>query len=388
MTSDSFPHKVARRTFTILKVSDAWDWIAEAENLLVMSRELRKLGHRVVIACASGTGLAERSKREDFEVHVVPGLHRRKNPIAFLQAAVHVRRLVAQIQPDVVHAYRSPPHLMALWALRGKPGVPLVRTRATMVPPRPSAMNRRIQAATARTLVSADAVRFLCIEAGFPPDSIVVVQGGLELERFDPAARDRAAAKKALGLPADALVVGHLARLAPVKGHVHLLKAASEVIAKVPSARFVLAGPALPGMDEAVRGWAKQSGIGEQVLVTGKVDDIPATLAAFDVGVVASIGSEAFSRAALEYFAMGLPVVATRVGTLPELVEDGKTGRLVPPQDPPALAAALIELLQDEAKRRAFGAAARERATHFGAAAQGARLDAVYRDVVRDDAGP
>lgn len=381
MSGDPFPHKASRRTFTILKVTDAWDWIAEAENLLVMSRELRALGHRVVIACARGT-LAERARADGFDVRVVPSMHRRKGPIAFLQSASRVRSLVAEIRPDVVHAYRSPPHLMALWALRSHPGLPLVRTRATMVPPRPTFLNRRIHAATARTLVSAEAVRFLCLEAGFAPDSIVVVQGGVDLGRFDPAAVDRAAAKRALGLPADALVVGQLARLAPVKGHVHLLKAARKVIEAVPHARIVLAGPALPGMDEAVRGWATEQGIADRVLLTGQVEDVPATLAAFDVGVVASIGSEAFSRAALEYFAMGLPVVATRVGTLPELVEDGKTGRLVAPQDPDALAAVLIELLQDEAKRRAFGAAARERSTRYGAAAQGARLDAVYRDVL------
>lgn len=240
--SEPFPHAVSRRTYTILKITDAWDFIAEAENLLVMSRELRKLGHRVVIACARGP-LADRAKAEGFDVRVVASMYRRKSPLAFLSSAAACRRLVAEVKPDVVHAYRSPPHLMALWALRGRPGIRLVRTRATMVPPRPTAINRRIDRSTDRTLVSAEAVRFLCIEAGFAPEKIVVIQGGLDLERFDPATRDRAAAKRALGLPADALVVGHLARLAPVKGHVHLLKGARDVIAAVPKAHVVLAGP-------------------------------------------------------------------------------------------------------------------------------------------------
>lgn len=381
MTSEAAPNAALRRTFTILKITDAWDFIAEAENLLVMSRELRKLGHRVVIACARGP-LADRARADGFDVRVVASMHRRKSPLAFLQSAAACRRLVAEVKSDIVHAYRSPPHLMALWAVRGRPGIRLVRTRATMVPPRPTAINRRIDRATDRTLVSAEAVRSLCVEAGFAPGKIVVIQGGLDLERFDPGVHDRAAAKKALGLPADALVVGHLARLAPVKGHVHLLKAARDVIAAVPRARVVLAGPELPGMKEAVLGWAAENGIAERVLLTGQVEDVPAILAAFDVGVVASIGSEAFSRAALEYFAMGLPVVATRVGTLPELVEEGKTGLLVPPADAGALTSALIELLQDEDKRRSFGAAARATASRFGAKAQGARLDAVYRDLV------
>lgn len=371
------------RALTILKITDAWDFIAEAANLLVMSRELRALGHRVVIACAHGSGLAERGRHEGFDVRIVPGMHRRKNPLAFLRAASACRSLVAELKPDVVHAYRSPPHLMALWALRGRAGIPLVRTRATMVPPRPTAINRRIDRATARTLVSAEAVRALCVQAGFAPEKIAVIQGGLDLARFDPAARDRAAARKALGLAEDALVIGHLARLAPVKGHAHLLKAAREVVAAVPRAHVVLAGPALPGMKEQVLGWAAENGVAERVVLTGEVEDVPAVLAAFDVGVVASIGSEAFSRAALEYFAMGLPVVATRVGTLPELVDDGKTGLLVPPEDSAALARALVTLLQDEEKRRAFGAAARAAAAGFSAPSQAARLDAVYRDLVR-----
>ena len=367
---------------TVLKITDAWEWIAEADNLLRMARELRARGHRVVIACAKGTGLATRGAEDGFDVRTVPGMDRRKNPLAFLRAAAASRRLVAELRPDLVHAYRSPPHLMALWAARGTPGTRVVRTRATMVPPRPTGMNRRIHEATDRTIVSAEAVRRLCVEAGFAPERLAVIHGGLELERFDPAAHDRAAAKRALGLPEDALVVGHLARLAPVKGHVHLLQAAKAIAGAAPRARFVLAGPALPGMEAAVRGWAAEHGVSDRVTVTGAVDDVPKTLAAFDVGVVASVGSEAFSRAALEYLAMALPVVATRVGSLPELVEEGRTGLLVPPGDAGALASAIGGLLADEPRRRSLGAAARRAAARFGASAQAERLERIYLDVL------
>lgn len=367
---------------TILKVTDAWDWIAEADNLLRMGRALTALGHRVVVACAKGSGLAERAPAAGLETHVVPGLHRRKNPLAFLRAAASVRRLVAELSPEVVHAYRSPPHLMALYAARSRPRVKVVRTRATMVPPRANAFNRRLHAATERTIVSAESVKALCIAAGFDASRISVVYGGLELERFDPAAHDKASAKRALGLPADALVVGHLARLAPVKGHEYLIAAFREVAAAHPQARLVLAGRALPGMREAVEGWIAGAGLRDRVTVLGEVADVAATIAAFDVGVVSSVGSEAFSRAALEYMAMGVPVVATRVGTLPELVADGVTGVLVPPADAPPLARGISSLLADPAQRAAAGSAARTASARYGAAAQAARLATIYDEIV------
>jgi glycosyltransferase involved in cell wall biosynthesis len=366
----------------ILKITDAWDFIAEADNLLVMARELKKLGHRVIVACARGTGLETRAPAAGIEVRVVPGMENRKSPFAFLRAASACRALLRELSPDVVHAYRSPPHLMAIWAARGT-RTAIVRTRATMVPPRATMMNRKLDSATARTIVSADAVKALCVEAGFSSEKLVVIPGGIDLERFDPAKRDRAAAKKLLGFGSDALVIGHLARLAPIKGHVHLIAAMKEVVREVPQAGLALVGPAVEGMDATVRGWIGQQGLSAHVTITGAVEDPVAALAAFDVGVVSSIGSEAFSRAALEYLAMGLPVVATRVGTLPELVQDGVTGTLVPHSDPGALAAALIDLLRDEAKRRTFGAAALVSATRYDAAAQAKRLDAVYREIVR-----
>lgn len=366
---------------TILKVTDAWDWIAEADNLLRMARELTALGHRVVVACAKGTGLAERAPAAGIETRIVPGLDRRKNPFAFVLAAARVRRLVAELSPDVVHAYRSPPHLMALLAARGRPGVKVVRTRATMVPPRANPFNRRVHASTDRTLVSAEVVKALCVAAGFDASRIAVVHGGLELERFDPATHDKAAAKRALGVPADALVVGHLARLATVKGHEHLIAAMREVVAAHPTARLVLAGRALPGMREKVEGWIAAARLREHVTIAGEVADAAATIAAFDVGVVSSIGSEAFSRAALEYLAMGVPVVATRVGSLPELVEDGVTGLLVPAGDASALARGIGALLSDLPRREAAGRAARTAASRYGAPAQAAKIEAIYREI-------
>lgn len=365
----------------ILKISDAWSWTAEADNLVRMTRELGKRGHAIAVACTPSTPLARKLVEAGLDARPLPGLRTKANPLSLWTSATTLGNLIGAFKPEVVHAYRSPPHVLSAWALRKRDGISLVRTRGNMDAPRGHFLNRRLyDQATHATIVTAEAVRVLLVGAGFDADRIHTVHGALELERFDPSAHDRGDARERLGVPRDAHVVGHLARLAPVKGHSFLLDAMPEVLRRVPDAWLVLVGPAWPGMDEKVRVMAAKAGVAHRVRFAGKVDDAAAAIAAFDVGVVASIGSEAMSRAALEYLAMGVPVVATRVGSLPELVADGRTGLLVPPRDAGALGGAIAALLADPARRAAFGAAARADALdRFGAEAQASKLEGIYR---------
>jgi glycosyltransferase involved in cell wall biosynthesis len=367
----------------VLKLSDAWSWTAEADNLVRVARELVKRGHTIVIGCSPDVPLAARAKDAGLDVRTLPGLRTKVNPLAFVRGARAVRALLEDVDPDVVHAYRSPVHVLAALALRGRLTTRLVRTRGTMESPRGHFLNRALyDRATDLTIVTAEAVRLQCLEAGFDPRRLVTVHGAIELERFDPAKHDKPSAKERLGIPREAPVVGQLARLAPIKGHRWMLEAAKRLFEKRPDAWLVLVGPAWPGMEEAVRAQARELGIERRVVLTGKVDDVAGAIAAFDVGVVASVGSEALSRAALEYLAMGIPIVATRVGSLPELVDDGKTGLLVPPMDSRALADAIASLLDEPERRDAFARAAREAALgRFGIDALAGRLESLYRDL-------
>lgn len=365
----------------ILKISDAWSWTAEADNLVRMTRELGKRGHTVAVACTPSTPLARKLMEAGLDARPLPGLRTKGNPLSLWMSSSTLGTLVGAFAPEVVHAYRSPPHVLAAWTLRGCGDVSLVRTRGNMDAPRGHFLNRRLyDRATDATIVTAEAVRRLLVDAGFDPARIHTVHGALELERFDPSAHDRGAAREKLGVPRDAHVIGHLARLAPVKGHSYLIEAMPDVLRRVPDAWLVLVGPAWPGMDEKVRVMAAKAGVAHRVKVAGKVEDVAGAIAAFDIGVVASIGSEAMSRAALEYLAMGVPVVATRVGSLPELVAEERTGVLVPPRDAAALGAAIAGLLAHPERRASFGAAARAEALgRFGAAAQASKLEGIYR---------
>jgi glycosyltransferase involved in cell wall biosynthesis len=159
----------------------------------------------------------------------------------------------------------------------------------------------------------------------------------------------------------DAPVVGVLGRLDEVKGHLTLIEAASRIAKEFPSLSVRCAGSDPNGRLSALAARAMDLGLDSRVRFLGRVPDAGAFIDACRIGVVASSGSEAVSRAALEWMRQGRPVVATRVGCLPDLVEDGETGLLVPPNDPAALADALARLLRDGALAAEMGRRGRER---------------------------
>ena len=185
-----------------------------------------------------------------------------------------------------------------------------------------------------------------------------VLLKGVDTAALDPAAVDAAAARRAFGLPADALVVGTVGRLVWQKGHVHLLAAAQRLAAELPRARYVIVGA---GEEEPrLRAQAAAAGIGERVVFAGYRRDIPAVLAAMDVFVLPS-RRENMPQVLLEAMAMARPIVSTASIGVREVVEDGRTGFVVPPGDVGALTDRLRLLASDAGLRERMGAGARAR---------------------------
>ena len=188
------------------------------------------------------------------------------------------------------------------------------------------------------------------------PEKFTAIPSGIPLSAVRSVTVDPAAKRKELGLPPEGPIIGTVGRLVPIKGHVWLLKAASQVLAEFPGACFVFVGGG-PLLEELIRS-AEELGIRRHVVFLGSRQDVPECLAALDVFVLPSL-NEGMGRALIEAMAVGVPVVATRVGGIPDVVVEGVTGALVPPQNEKALAEALLDLLRDAPRRQAYGEAAK-----------------------------
>ncbi|HEX6207416.1 MAG TPA: glycosyltransferase [Actinomycetota bacterium] len=199
---------------------------------------------------------------------------------------------------------------------------------------------------------------------------------------LDPAAVARWAGgdgvREELGIPDDAPIVGTVANFKHHKGYEDLLRAASLVRRAIPDVRFVLVGRG--PLEEEVRRQALDLGLSGTVVFAGYREDAPRLAQAFDVFALASV-HEGLSIALIEAMAMGTPAVVTNVGGIPEVVEQGKQGILVPPRDPGAMAHGITTVLRDAPLRERLGAEARLRAATFDIRKAVTRMEQVYEEL-------
>ena len=185
--------------------------------------------------------------------------------------------------------------------------------------------------------------------------------------------------REEFGIPAHAPVVGTVANFRHTKGHGYLLRAAALVRRTVPDVRFLLVGQG--PLEAEVRRETQRLGLDGTVIFAGFREDVLRLTAAVDVFALSSL-HEGLSIALMEAMALGKPPVVTRVGGLPELVEDRRHGLLVPPADPSALASSIVSVLQDPVLRARLGEAARVRAGDFDIRAAVRRMEEVYASLL------
>lgn len=247
---------------------------------------------------------------------------------------------------QILNAHTGTGHALALGVAWGRP-MAVVRTRGDVRPPKRTLLARAVQSRTHAVIAAADFLRRQCAEA-FPEtvSHIAVVPGGVDPGQFPVTPLPE---KKTIGI---------LGRLDPVKGHADFLKAASIVAQKYPDAHFLVAGGeanvSRRELEEQARGLGLQN-----VSFLGRVPDAAAFMASCRLGVIASRGSEAVSRALLEWMASGRTVVATRVGCIPEVVQDMVTGLLCEPANPQDMAEKILWALSEPGRTEQMAGGAR-----------------------------
>jgi len=305
-------------------------------------RHLARRGHDNVLAAPAGSPLAA----------TVPAADARLRPLTIrndldLVAAWHLNRLAAAESPHIVHFHTSRAHAMSAW-LRGH-AVRAVVTRRMDYPPRRGWWTDRLyNRCVAATVAISEDVRRRLLGAGVRPERVHVIHSGVE-----PAARPAGPGKPAAGRAAararfaigDELAVGIVAALEHRKGHDVLLQALARLRAEGVALHCLVCGGG--SRRSALESLAQALGIGDVVRFLGEQRQVADVLAALDVFVMPS-RHEGLGVAILEAMAMALPVVASAVGGIPETVADGRTGLLVPPEDPGSLAGALSRVLSGE----------------------------------------
>lgn len=210
---------------------------------------------------------------------------------------------------------------------------------------------------------------------GVKGERIEVIENGVDLDRHLPLQ------PLSLNGRGERRNVGCVANLRAVKNIDGLMRVAKVVLARFPNAVFEVAGDG--EQREALVALHRDLGLGERFVLRGSITDIPAFLRSLDVAVLPS-HSEGMSNALLEYMAAGLPVVATDVGANSRLVQHGVSGLIIPPNDEPAFAAAVMKLLYDPATATTFGTAARQTVEReYSRDAMRRRFEAFYERLVQ-----
>lgn len=297
---------------------------------LYLARLLKEDGHDVLVIVQPDTEPERKARNMGLETYALD--MNSANPLRFGPAAAKAANLVRCLRPQIVNCHRGEGFFF--WALLKAVGAGfrLIRTRGDQRLPKSDPVNRWLHASVADSVIvtNRSMARYFRERMATPADRLWLVQGGVDTDVFKYDAAGRKAVRNAFGyLPSD-FVIGILGRFDMVKGQKELVGIVAELRKKHPETKLMLAGFSSATHEAEVQGWIDEAGMTEHVRITGKRDDVAAVISAMDLGVVASLWSEAIARSALEIMACRRPLVSTSVGVMPDLLS---RKALVPPAD-------------------------------------------------------
>ena len=301
------------------------------------------------------------------------------------RAVGELRRIIRDYRPDIVHTHSSLSARVAAWQC----GVParFYTRHCAFVPSRKlttfpgKQLNGLMNRVLSTDIVAvAEAAKQNLTDTGVPEKLITVIINGVEpLRETSPEEND--ALRDELGIGREDFVCGIVARLEDYKGHSYLLESAKTVLASHPGAVFLIVGEGTER--ERLEKQAAESGIAGQVIFTGFCDDVAPYYGIMDLNLNCSWGTETSSLALSEGMSVGVPAVATTYGGNPYMITEGVNGLLVPEKDAPAMADAILRIMDDpELLKRLSDGARRLYREKFTARAMTEQLEALYEAAV------
>lgn len=346
--------------------------------VLLHAERLVRRGHRVLLVLEPNSPIMGMAKEKGLAVEPMV-MQQWRMPVAILD----FRGLIARERPDIVHVNSSRDSWIATLAARlVSPRPKVIRTRHISAPLTNNAatylLYRRLfdmVIVTGGERTRQDLIR----RDGLAPDRVAAFPIGLDVEQFSPAPPMRDI-RHELGLSADQRLVGLISYLRDYKGHTYFVEAAARVLKQHQRVSFLIVGE---GPEERnIRAQIERLGVGQHVRMLGFRDDLLDIFRSLTVFVIPTIEGDTIPQVLMQALAIGLPVVSTTTGSIPDVVKDGVSGLIVPPRDAEALADGIGRLLGDSALCAKLGREGRltvER--HYSLDRMVDELEHVYRRV-------
>ena len=332
----------------IIQIIDVRWYNACADFAVKQAQGLILAGHDVLLMANPGSPLIQ--KALDVKIDVsdeldFAGINK------IIKGPKNLRKIARDFKADIIFAHRGESHLIAALAKRGEK-FKVARFRGDIRPPKSGPLSRYLNTKlTDGIAVSTEKLR-IGYESQFKLKGIPtrVIYPGVDKGLYAPKTSTDVLKKK-IGLKPNDPVIGLVGRFSPVKGHRYFIEAAKLISLKYPRVQFVIAGGDAQ-ITEAELKFSVATLKIPNVHFTGLVDNIAEVISTFDIGVVSSIGSEMICRVLLEYYSAGLPVVATAINQISEIVLQSNGGVLIEPANSVAMGQAIIDILANSDKSR------------------------------------
>ncbi|MBU0753839.1 MAG: glycosyltransferase family 4 protein [Planctomycetes bacterium] len=339
----------------VLHINTERTWRGGEQQTLYLASGLQRSGISNTMVCQPGSPMEERAAAAGVAVYPL-----KMRGEWDLVAAWALRGLIKRGRFDIVHMHTSHAHTLGVLGARlaGRAKTIVARRVDFSIYRYPLSISGiKYKIGVDRYIAISHAIREVMIRDKIPAEKISVVHSGIDLSRFE-GIQGRSTLRKEFGLKEDTPVVGTVAHFAWHKGIEFLVEAAIAIRKKIPNVKIFLIGEGK--LEGRIRDLVDKLDLHETIVFTGFRKDIPQVLDFLDLFVMPSV-LEGLCTSILDALSSRLPVIGSEVGGIPEIIEHEKTGLLVPPRDPQALAAAVVRLLEDRALAQRLAQAGRQK---------------------------
>jgi len=348
-------------SINVLHIDAEYGWRGGQQQAIYLLEGMHKKGWPTALVCQPSSDLWRYCVDHGLPCHPV----RMRNELDLL-AAYRIACICRSTEVQVIHAHAAHAHTIALWVTLFCPRIKLISTRRVDFSIRNSVLSRfkYTNARVNRIVCISELVRQILLADGVPERLMTTIHSGVDPDKFN-AVPEPCNLKAELGIPGDHLLVGTVAAVVGHKDYPNLLRAARRVIDRFRKISFCALGDG--DQWEAAQQMHADLKLGRRFVFTGYRRDVGRFLKGFDLFVLAS-REEGLGTSILDAQALGLPVIATRAGGIPEIIDHHRSGLLVPTDDAEALADALLRLASDADLRRRLGNQARRDVQRFSVA--------------------